>query len=384
VTARRAFLRSVGVGAAGLALAPAAPRWLRLSETALADEAFGALPPLAASDLMRLDRNENPIGPFASAQRAIAEQLREANRYPGDTERALAAAIAAAHGVRPEQVVLGAGSGELLEIVTRAFTTPGRALVTASPTFETPARVAAALGHPVIAVPVTATLALDLDRMAEAARGAGLVFLCNPNNPTGTVHGAALVREFIARVRRESPGTTILVDEAYHEYVDDPSYASMLAIAAADPFVIVSRTFSKVFGLAGLRVGYAITTAETARPLQALRVDNGVNQLAAAAAHASLTDVAAIRAEQARNAAVRAEMRSFFESMGYAVGASHANFLMVDVKRPLAPVRAACREQKIAVGRDFPPLATHLRVSLGTADEMARARDVLRRVLSSS
>ncbi|MCU0646608.1 MAG: aminotransferase class I/II-fold pyridoxal phosphate-dependent enzyme, partial [Gemmatimonadaceae bacterium] len=331
-----------------------------------------------------LDRNENPIGPFASARRAIDEQLREANRYPGDAERALAAAIAASHGVRPEQVVLGAGSGELLEVITRAFTTPARGLVAASPTFESPARVATALGHPVITVPVTATLALDLDRMAAAARGAGLVFLCNPNNPTGTVHGAQAVREFIARVRRESPGTTILVDEAYHEYVDDPSYASMMDLASTDPFVIVSRTFSKVFGLAGLRVGYAIATPETARPLQALRLDNGVNQIAAAAAHASLADVTAIRAEQARNRAVRTEMRAFFESMGYAVGASHANFLMIDVKRPLGPVRAACREWKIAVGREFPPLATHLRLSLGTAEEMGRAREVLRAVLSSS
>jgi histidinol-phosphate aminotransferase len=383
MTARRTFLRSVGLGAAGLVAAPATPRWLRMSEGALALEAERDLPPLGVRDVIRLDRNENPIGPFTSVRQAIDTQWSEANRYPDETETALRGAIAAQHGVSATQVVLGCGSGELLEVITSVFTTPGRGIVVASPTFEAPARTASMLGHPVISVPVTGTLSLDLDRMAAASRGAGLVFLCNPNNPTGTVHGAAAVRDFITRVRRESPGTTILVDEAYHEYVDDPSYGTMMALAAQDPYVIVSRTFSKVYGLAGMRVGYAVSTGETIDQLEQQRLGSGVNQLAAAAAVASLGDNSAMRAEQARNRALRDDMRAFFTSIGCTVGAAEGNFLMVDIKRPVGVVRAACRAKGIAVGRDFPPLMTHLRLSIGTAAQMERAKEVLRATLVS-
>jgi histidinol-phosphate aminotransferase len=383
VTARREFLRAVGIGAAGLAAAPGAPRWLRLSEAALASEADQGLPPIGVRDVIRLDRNENPIGPFGSAREMIDAQWSEANRYPDETETALRRAIAERHGVSLSHVVLGCGSGEILEVITSVYTTRGRGIVVASPTFEAPARTAAMLGHPVLSVPVTGTLALDLDRMADAARGAGLVFLCNPNNPTGTVHGAAAVREFVARVRRESPATTILIDEAYHEYVDDASYGTMMALAAQDPYVIVSRTFSKVYGLAGMRVGYAVSTPDTVAQLSEHRLGSGVNQLAAAAAVASLGDDVAMRAEQARNRAVRADMRQFFTSLGYSVGAAEGNFLMVDIKRPVGAVRAACRAKGIAVGRDFPPLTTYLRLSLGTAAQMDRAKDVLRAALSS-
>jgi histidinol-phosphate aminotransferase len=382
MTARRDFLRSVGLGAAALTAAPAAPRWLRVSEAALADEATRTLPPLGARGVIRLDRNENPIGPFPSVRRAIDEQWAEANRYPDEVETALIAAIAARHQVAPDQVALGCGSGEILELITALFTTPGRGIVVARPTFEAPARTAMMLGHPVVSVPVTSALALDLDQMAAAARGAGLIFLCNPNNPTGTVHGAAAVQDFVARVRRESPGTTILIDEAYHEYVDDPSYRSMIALARQDPYVIVSRTFSKVYGLAGLRVGYAISAAETVQQLERHRLGNGVSQLAAAAAVASLGDDSAMRAEQQRNRAVRSAMREFFTSIGCTVGAAEGNFLMVDIKRPVGAVRATCREKGIAVGRDFPPLMTHLRLSLGTAEQMDRAKEVLRPLLA--
>jgi histidinol-phosphate aminotransferase len=383
VSTRRALLRALGLGTVGLAVAPARPAWAALSEGALADEALG-LPPLGAVDLVRLDKNENPVGPFASARQAVLDQWSEANRYPDGAERALVAAIAAYHGVTPEHVVLGAGSGEILQVVTRLFTSPARPLVQAHPTFEAPGRTAESLGHRVVSIPVTAALALDLDHMIDAARGAGLVFLCNPNNPTGTVHGAEAVRGAIARIRERSPGTTILVDEAYHDYVDDPAYASMVPLAARDPWVVVSRTFSKAHGLAGLRVGYAIAAPETAVALRAARLGNGVNQLAAAAAHAALADTAALRAEQARNRAVRDDLRAFFTGLGYAVGQAEVNFLMVDLKRPAADVRAACRAKGVAVGRPFPPLTTHLRISLGTQPQVDRAKDVLRAVLSNS
>jgi len=217
--------------------------------------------------------------------------------------------------------------------------------------------------------------------MASKAGGAGLLFFCNPNNPTATVHGDAAVREFIARVRRDSPATFILVDEAYHEYVDDASYKSAVPLALADPNVIVSRTFSKVFGMAGLRVGYAIAHRDTANRMQRWRLGSGVNVLALGAATAMVSDREHVALEQRRNRETKAFTRAFFEKAGYEVGPSETNFLMINLRRDMRPVREACGKEGIAVGRPFPPLTNWLRVSIGTMDEMQRATEVFRKVL---
>jgi histidinol-phosphate aminotransferase len=284
------------------------------------------------------------------------------------------------HGVKPENLVMGCGSGEILKLCTERFTSGARGVVGGQPTFESPAAYAVQMKRPSIAVPLTSTLHLDLDRMATAARGQGLVFLCNPNNPTSTVHNAAAVRNFIAKVRKDSPQTMILVDEAYHEYVDDPAYASMIP-ETKDPNVIVSRTFSKVFGMAGLRCGYAICAAETAEKLQPWRVDSGVNQLVAHAALAALEDKAAVRAEATRNREVRTMVMKWFTDRGFTPAQSNANFVFVNIKRPVQPVISACFEKGVAVGRPFPPLETHLRLSIGLAEETQKALDVLKGVL---
>ena len=196
------------------------------------------------------------------------------------------------------------------------------------------------------------------------------------------MHGDATVREFVARVRRGSPATYILIDEAYHEYVDDPSYKTAIPLALADPNVIVARTFSKVFGMAGLRVGYAIVHRDTARRLQGWRLGSGVSVLALAAAAAMVNDKEHIALEQRRNREAKAFTRAFFEKAGYEVGASETNFLMIDLRRDMRPVREACRREGIAVGRPFPPLTTHLRISIGTMEEMQKAAEVMKRVLA--
>jgi histidinol-phosphate aminotransferase len=374
---RRAFVSAFGIGGAGLL----APAWLhaRGNEGRLDGWLDG---PDAPPSVIRLDSNENPNGPGPRAVEAIRGMFGEANRYPFAHERALTAAIAAEHRVAEGNIVLGCGSGEILRICVEAFVTQTQQLVTASPTFESPANFARTLGRPVSAVPVDAKLRLDLSAMASQAHGAGLVFFCNPNNPTATVHGADAVRGFVTRVRRESPGTTILIDEAYHEYVDDPDYRTSIPLALTDPNVVVSRTFSKVFGMAGLRVGYAIAHPDTARKMQSWRVGSGVNVLAAAAAAASIGDHDHIAQEQQRNREARAFTRAFFEKAGYAVGASDTNFLMIDLRRDIVAVRDACQKEGVAVGRPFPPLTTHLRVSIGTLDEMRRATTVLAKVLA--
>ena len=375
---RRQFVSALGVGGAGL-LAP--PLLSARGHEDRLGSWLSAPAGAAPGGMIRLDSNENPNGPGDRAFEAIRAIFSEANRYPDAPEDALVAAIAREHGVGESNVVLGCGSSESLRMCVEAYTSSAQHLVTAAPTFELPAAFAHTIGRPVVSVPVDAKLRLDLGGMADKSGGAGLVFFCNPNNPTATVHGDGDVRDFVARVRRASPATVILIDEAYHEYVDDPTYATAIPMVMSDPNVIVSRTFSKVYGMAGLRAGYAIAHRDTARRLQPWRLGSGINVLALAAATASIVDKEHMALEQKRNRDAKAFTRAWFESAGYPVGASETNFLMVDIRRDMRPVRDACRTEGIAVGRPFPPLSTHLRISIGTMEEMRKATEVLKRVL---
>ncbi len=379
---RRSFVRTLGIqGAVALS-------WPAISSRGL--EASREGPPLRlvrgrAPPPIRLDSNENPYGPPAEAFRAIEAALSEANRYPDDNERALLEALAKEHGVKPENIVLGAGSTESLRLCVTAFTSRDRPLVTALPTFENPVRYARALGIPAFEVPVDATLGLDLDGMvyAAAAQSAGLVFFCNPNNPTGTVHGAAATRDFIARAHRLTPSTVVLVDEAYHEFVRDPSYASMIPLALENRRVVVARTFSKAYGMAGLRLGYALGHADTMALLRPFRLSNGANVLASAAGVAALG--ARVRLEEQRRLNRQAIdlTRGFFRRLGYTVGPSDANFLFFDVRQDVKAFREACLARGVAVGRPFPPFATYSRISMGTMEEMRKALPVFEEILST-
>jgi histidinol-phosphate aminotransferase len=238
------------------------------------------------------------------------------------------------------------------------------------------------LGHPVTEIKVDSAMRLDLDAMAAAAKGAGLVFLNNPNNPTATVHGIKAVTAFVQRVRAASPDTVILIDEAYHDYVTDPSYESAIPLAMQTPNVFVARTFSKAYGMAGLRIGYAIGLAATMKPLAALKMPYNVSVFGVAAALASLADARHIEAERARNTEVRAFTVKALEDLGARPSDSQANFLFVDIGRSAAEFRDACAKQGILDGRDFPPFEkTHSRISLGTMEEMKKAAAVFRSVL---
>jgi histidinol-phosphate aminotransferase len=334
---------------------------------------------------IKISSNENPLGPGKAALEAIVRQFPEAGRYPFNStpaDSALVAAIAKKFGAKPEHVVLGAGSQEILRSAVRAFTTPARGLVTASPSFENCTGMAKKLGHPVVEVKVDAQCRLDLDGMAAAAKGAGLVFLNNPNNPTATVHGAQAVEDFVQRVRSASPDTVILIDEAYHEYVTDPAYQTAVPLAMKTPNVFVARTFSKAFGMAGLRIGYAIGPADTMKPLARLKMPYNVSVFSVAAALAALNDQKHIDEERARNTEVRAFTVKALDDLGCKPTDSQGNFLFVDVGRPAAEFRDACAKQGVIVGRDFPPFEkTHVRISLGTMDEMKRATAVFRNVL---
>ena len=332
--------------------------------------------------LLRLDSNENSSGPGPRVLAAIEDAFGEINRYPFAASHELASAIANSLGIQPDQIELGAGSSEILDAAVSTFTAPDRALVTAAPTFEMPANLAQHLGHPVIQVPVTDNLALDLGQMAAQATGAGLLYVCNPNNPTATLYGDSAIEQFIDDVLKHEPNATILIDEAYHEYVERADYRTAVPLALSNPRVIVSRTFSKIFGLAGMRIGYAVGQRQTLRTLSRRLDALRISRLSTTAALAALGDVSRIAEQRAANHDARAFTARTFKDAGCEPVASEANFLMVNVHRDIRAFQAACHERGVAVARPFPPLMTYARVTIGTVEEMKRAAAVFQEALA--
>jgi histidinol-phosphate aminotransferase len=360
---RRTFARLLGT--AGMAAALPTPELL-------------ARP---AAGPVRLSHNENPFGPSEAALRAVREAFPLGARYPDDVAEELQAAIAKVHGVSAKQVLLGAGSGEILKWAAVTFSGPGRTLVQAEPTFEALGRHVRTAGGEVRAVPLNAAHEHDLPRMQELAQGASLVYVCNPNNPTATITPDAALRPFLAAL----PATAVvLVDEAYHHYVQDRRYASVLDLVARHPNLVVARTFSKIHGMAGLRCGYAVSGEETIARLAAHQGWDSVSALTAAAARASLADEGRVAEHRELNARTRARVRRRVEELGYRMLPSEANFAMIDLGRDVEPVIAALREQGVHVGRRFPALPQHLRVTIGRPEEMERFLAAVAAVLARS
>ena len=374
-TTRRGFVSALGAAGAASLFPSISARGMEASRWNL-DPSEDAV-----SHVIRIDSNENPNGPGGHVLDAIRGKFGEASRYGKIPSEELRVAIAKQHGVSPDNVQLGCGSTDILRMGVYAYTSPTLALVSGGPTFEDPGRQAEVNGAKVRAVPVRGDLKLDLDAMILQCDGAGLVFLCNPNNPTATVHGKDAIADFVSRVLRASPGTTILIDEAYHEYVEDPAYATAIPLAMENPRVIVSRTFSKVYGMAGLRIGYAIAHPDTIKAMARYRMPNAVNTLGAVAAVAALNDTNHIAREQKLNHASKEYTRRFFVDSGYNVGSSDANFLMIDIKRDSKEFQEKCKARGVLVGRQFPPLLSYARISIGTMGEMRKATEVFKSVL---
>ncbi len=314
-----------------------------------------------------LNSNENPYGPSPAAMKAIRDSLGEVFRYPDDAEGALAEAVARHHGLSTSEVLLGNGSSDILRLAAAAFAGPGRKLVTANPTFESLWHHAA--GSEVVKVPLDAAFAHDVPKMLEAARDASLVYVCNPNNPTATITPKAAVRALLDGV----PATTmVLVDEAYHHYVANGDYESVAPLVKAKPNLIVARTFSKVYAMAGLRCGYALGQKATLDRLAAHQAYNALNLLALVAAKASLEDAEHVALSRKRNHDVRAWTVGELDKLGYRSLPSEANFFMVEMGREVRAVISAFRERGVRVGRLFPALPQNLRVTIGTVEEMGR------------
>jgi|NOAtaT_7_FD_contig_31_3883170_length_2649_multi_4_in_0_out_0_2 histidinol-phosphate aminotransferase len=373
---RRSFVQTLGVGAAGM--------WIgaRGREGSL----FGSEAVLAqgAPSPIILSSNENPLGCHPDVLAGVRGSFAEGGRYNYAAVDEITAMLAKKHGVKPENVLLGSGSTQLLRTSTHVFTSKTAGLTATIPAYEECADYARLMGNPITGVKLTADLRMDLDAMQQASKGAGLVFFCNPNNPVGTAVTASDTRTYLDMLTKQSPNTTVLVDEAYFEYATMPGYETMIPLAVQNPRVIVARTFSKCLGMAGLRMGFAIAHADTIAKLKAWDGTNNVSIMGLMGVKAALqVPDQWVKDEQARNKAARDFTQKWFADRGYTPTDSQTNFMFVNIKRPAREFREACLKEGVLVARDFPPYEkTHARISVGTMDEMKKAVEVFGKVLS--
>jgi histidinol-phosphate aminotransferase len=353
---RRKFAQILGAGAAAALVRP--------------EFSFAKQPehPPGAGDVVRLSANENPYGPSPKAFQAITDSFGIACRYPDDHNNVLIDKLAKLNGVNRDQILLGDGSSEILKLCADAFTgKEGGSLVAADPTFEAILEQAKVNGAEVVKVPLTSsTYAHDLPKMLSSAK-AGLIYICNPNNPTASITPKDELHDFLAKT---PPATMVLVDEAYFHFADSPDYESVIPLVNEYANLLVARTFSKIYGMAGLRCGYCVAQKQTIDRLRARQMWDSVNIMALVAASASLDDPDQVPNGQRLNKEARTFTVGELEKLGYKTIPSQANFIMFDCKRPVAPLIQAMKERKVHVGRLFPSLPNHMRLTIGKKAEM--------------
>jgi histidinol-phosphate aminotransferase len=320
----------------------------------------------------KLASNENNWGPPESVMKAMNNSWKYANRY-GYPDGNVVQAIADHHGVKPENILLTAGSGEVLQVVGTAFLQDGKRVLGVDPSYGTVYQHATNIKADAIKLPLTKDYRQDMGQMVDAAnryaRDIGFVYLCNPNNPTGVIVTAKEVKQLLDGIPKDMP---VLIDEAYHHFVDDPAYGTSMPYVLEGRPVIVARTFSKIAALAAMRIGYAVAPAEIVRRMRPYSM-NSVNVLAKWGAVASLKDTQSQAEVKAKITSLRNKTTAELEAWGYPVIPSQANFFMVSLgDRTVQPVIEEFRKKGVLVGRPFPPMLQHLRVSVGLPEEMDR------------
>jgi len=362
---RRSFLRTLLCAGGTATLLPSPLPGLTTNaaffEAAALDESAGPI---------QLNSNENAYGPSVKVVAAIRAALQSVNRYPYPLYDALAGQIAQLHSVNPDRLLLGCGSTEILRMAAEAFLGPGKRLIQANPTFDAMEHYAKATGAEVVSLRLTSHFAHDLEAMSERLdESTTLVYICNPNNPTGTVTPRADLELFIKRLPTNSQ---ILIDEAYHHYAGESElYQSFIDRPVHHERVIVTRTFSHVYGLAGLRLGYAVASPQVLQPMRAHATKQGVSSVVALAAMAALQDTDSVRDSVKRNANDRQEFRNAAMVRMLKPIDSQANFIMMDTHHPAQEVIEHFQKNQVLIGPHFPAMDTHIRVSLGTRPEMA-------------
>ncbi len=333
---------------------------------------------------VKLASNENPLGPSPKAKAAIAGLVDELARYPDGNGFALKQALAERHGVEAAQITLGNGSNDVLELIARAFVTPGHEVVFSEHAFAVYSLVTQAIGAKAVVTPAR-NRGHDLDAMAAAiTERTRLLFLANPNNPTGTWFDAAALDAFLERIPAH---VLVVLDEAYFEYASAPAmglagYPDGSRRLARFPNLVVTRTFSKAYGLAGLRVGFALSHPEVADLLNRVRQPFNVNSLALAAATAALDDTAHLERSIAVNTAGIAQLQEGLGRLGLETLPTAGNFLCVQVGKGIDVYEALLHEGVIVRPVDNYGLPEYLRVTVGTEAENARFLDALERVLA--
>jgi histidinol-phosphate aminotransferase len=354
---RRKFAHLLGVGAAAAIVRP---------RITIATES-STVPAPTKGGGVRLSANENPYGPSAKAHQAMTGSFDLCCRYPDEANDVLIEKIAKINGVNREQIVLGDGSSEILKLCAETFTGPTQGkLIAADPTFEAILEYSKANGAEVVKVPLTSSFTHDLAKMGGAAQK-GLIYICNPNNPTASITPKYDLREFIGET---SPETLILVDEAYFHYADSPDYESVIPLVKDHPNLIVARTFSKIYGMAGLRCGYGVAQPDTIKRMHPFQMFDSVNIMALAAASASLDGDSQVTNGKKMNSEAKNYTLTELDKMGYKSIPSQANFIMFDCKKPVVPIIKAMKEKNIQVGRLFPAYPNHMRLTIGKHSEM--------------
>jgi histidinol-phosphate aminotransferase len=367
---RRSFLR-------GAALAAAAPI---ITEAVLAQTSLGSAKawtrPAIPADAVLINANENPLGPSKNACEAIAKIAPMGGRYDQiGVQDQFVQAFAAKHGLKPEYIAVYPGSSEPLHYTVLAFTSPKRGLVTADPSYEAPTYAAKVTGAPVHKVALTADCAHDIKAMVAADPAAGVIYICNPNNPTGTITAR---QDILWALDNKPAGSILLVDEAYIHLSDE---ADVLDMVAAGKDLIVLRTFSKVYGMAGIRCGVALARPDLLARLMAYG-QNAMPVTALAAAHASLIDTDLVPTRKAIIGDIRRDTISWLKAGGYKVmGDSHSNCFMVDTGRPGNSVITAMQAKNVYIGRIWPIWPTAVRITVGSATDMARFKIAFKSVM---
>jgi histidinol-phosphate aminotransferase len=351
-----------------------------LTEAALAQRAAitGAIP----KDTVWLNANENPEGVPRPALEAMLKALPDAWRYNYQQFQEFYATVARSEGLEREQVLIGAGSSEVLQCALHALTGPDRPLIAMSPTYEGPLAVAEALGRKVIRVPLNATYAADVKKMVEAAdqAGGGLLYLCNPNNPTSAVTSKDDIAWMVANLPRN---TSILIDEAYIHFCASPNSESAIRYVREGKNVAITRTFSKIYGMAGMRVGFIAATPEAIQRMAPFR-NNVISIVSARGVMAALAEKDSIIADRiARFVKVRDELTSWLRAKNLKYIEPNANFIMIELGRDVRTVAGPMISKGVAVGRPFSPLDTMMRVTIGSAPDMEKFRRVFWEVYSA-
>jgi histidinol-phosphate aminotransferase len=361
--------------------------FLHLSAAASAASAFRGMtePMLAAAarrrqhsqDAVLIDSNENPLGPCPAARDAVSAIIPLGGRYSDNLTDDLVTIFAQQEGLKPDSVYCTAGSTPPLSLSVLAFTSPQKSYVTADPGFETGMMMSAISGARVVKVPLTKTYAHDVKAMLAAAPDAGVFYICNPNNPTGTLTPHSDIEYLVANKPKDS---IVLIDEAYIHLTEAPS---ALDLVKAGKDVIVLRTFSKVYGLAGLRCGFVVARPDLVEKVVARGGQNFMPVTAIVAATASLKDSSLVAERRRINATIRQQTFQWLDRNGFAYIPSESNCFLVDTKRPGKEVRDAMAKENVLIGRVWPVMPTWVRITVGTQPEMERFQAAFQKVMKS-